>query len=72
VRIERAGDAVAVSVHDPGPARPDGSGTGGGIRGMRERAGALGGTAEAGPDGRGGWRVRAVLPAAREPAGARA
>ncbi|MCO1654291.1 sensor histidine kinase [Pseudonocardia humida] len=72
VRIERAGGAVAVSVHDPGPARPDGSGTGAGIRGMRERADSLGGTAEAGPDGRGGWRVRAVLPGAPVPVGTRA
>ncbi len=39
------------------------SGTGRGIIGMRERAGALGGTIEAGPHER-GWQVRAALPLA--------
>ncbi len=76
VRIDRAGGAVVVSVRDPGPARsPDAvgrDGTGGGIRGMAERANALGGTAEAGPDGRGGWGVRAALPWAPVHEGARA
>ncbi|MFC4913991.1 histidine kinase [Actinomadura gamaensis] len=37
-------------------------GTGRGIAGMSDRAGALGGTLTAGPDASGGWRVRAVLP----------
>ncbi|WP_221584641.1 sensor histidine kinase [Microbacterium sp. G2-8] len=45
----------------------DGSGSsrvrpGFGILGMTERATLFGGTLEAGPDPRGGWRVRAVLP----------
>jgi signal transduction histidine kinase len=62
VRIDRTADGLAVSVHDPGPARPPGPAGGDGIRGMRERAAALGGTLGAGPDGRGGWRVGAVVP----------
>jgi signal transduction histidine kinase len=41
-------------------ARP-GTGTGLGVVSMRERAESLGGTCEAGPDGR-GWLVRATLP----------
>ncbi|MGH3154741.1 MAG: sensor histidine kinase [Streptosporangiaceae bacterium] len=40
---------------------PPGSGTGLGVISMRERAGSLGGTCEAGPGGR-GWLVRATLP----------
>lgn len=42
-----------------------------GLLGMRERAGLLGGTVSAGPDGEGGWAVRAELPltgSAPEPA----
>lgn len=39
-------------------------GTGAGIAGMRERAGAFGGTLEAGPRPGGGWRVRVELPLA--------
>ena len=51
---------------DGGTSAADGSG----IRGMRERATALGGTLDAGPASGGGFRVRAVLPlspAASEP-----
>ena len=43
-----------------GPAAPDGAGTG--VRGMRERAEALGGMLSAGPSGEQGWRVEAALP----------
>ncbi|MGZ4165916.1 MAG: hypothetical protein ACXVFO_04865, partial [Solirubrobacteraceae bacterium] len=35
---------------------------GNGVRGMRERAAALGGMLEAGPTDGGGWRVHAWLP----------
>jgi signal transduction histidine kinase len=75
VRIERTGGAVVVAVRDPGPARARDTigrdGTGGGVRGMRERANALGGAVVAGPDDRGGWRVRAALPCAPVPEAAR-
>ena len=37
-------------------------GAGAGVRGMRERAEALGGTLSAGPSGEHGWRVEAALP----------
>lgn len=60
------GDALEVEVRDEGdeggaqePAPEAGTGTG--LVSMRERAEALGGTFEAGPDGT-GWRVRANLP----------
>lgn len=38
---------------------------GNGVRGMRERAGAAGGTLQAGPSPDGGWTVRALLPLGR-------
>ena len=41
---------------------PNGEGGGNGIPGMRERAVALGGTFDAGPRSRGGFRVRARIP----------
>jgi signal transduction histidine kinase len=67
VRVAREDDRVVIDVTDDGrgavpvgaPA-PDGSGNG--VRGMRERAQAAGGTFEAGPRADGGWHVRATLP----------
>jgi signal transduction histidine kinase len=42
---------------------PGADGSGNGLRGMRERAAAVGGSVEAGPAReRGGWTVRAFLP----------
>ncbi|MFI9008562.1 sensor histidine kinase [Actinosynnema sp. NPDC053489] len=65
VRVAQAGDRVEVEVADDGFGTPHDlvavSG-GNGLIGMRERAGVLGGTLEAGPNPGGGWRVRAVLP----------
>ncbi|MFB9598131.1 sensor histidine kinase [Saccharothrix longispora] len=65
VRVAQAGDHVDVEVADDGFGTPHDlvavSG-GNGLIGMRERAGVLGGTLEAGPNPGGGWRVRAVLP----------
>ncbi|MEU5690675.1 sensor histidine kinase [Actinosynnema sp. NPDC020468] len=65
VRVARAGEQVALEVVDDGYGTPHDlvavSG-GNGLIGMRERAGVLGGTLEAGPNPGGGWRVRAVLP----------
>lgn len=57
------GDMLEVEVSDDGRPRDlsDPGGGGHGIAGMRERAVALGGTLEAGPDGD-GFRVRATLP----------
>lgn len=66
VHVSRTGDgAVRVEVEDDGgqaPAPLHGTGSGNGLRGMRERAAALGGHLEAGPTGTGGWRVAARLP----------
>ena len=65
VRVTQDGDRVEVEVADDGFGTPHDlvavSG-GNGLIGMRERAGVLGGTLEAGPNPGGGWRVRAVLP----------
>jgi signal transduction histidine kinase len=63
VRVGEDAGAVVVEVLDDG--RPQGAastGGGHGLRGMRERAAALGGTCEAGEVGGGGWRVRARIP----------
>ena len=68
VRVAREDGQMVIDVTDDGrgPATdggapaPDGSGHG--VRGMRERAQAAGGTLEAGPRAEGGWHVRATLP----------
>jgi signal transduction histidine kinase len=72
VTVRRVRGAITVEIIDNGAgpgAGVAGAGAAGapgragnGIRGMRERAAALGGSLEAGPDGGGGWRVRAWLP----------
>lgn len=51
---------IEVADHGPGAAYTEGNGYG--VRGMRERATALGGTLEAGPRPEGGFRVAAELP----------
>ena len=66
VLVERQDDGVLVRVDDDGQdgvlrAESEGSG----LRGMRERAEALGGTLELGQSGLGGWRVSAWLPLRR-------
>ena len=60
---------IVVADDGTGPGQPA-KGVGAGVRGMRERAEALGGTLRAGPSAEGGWRVEAALPlaAARTPA----
>jgi signal transduction histidine kinase len=66
VSVRHVPGAVTIDVVDDGaPAAFSANGTtgGNGVRGMRERAAALGGTLEAGPIEAGGWRVRATLPA---------
>ena len=68
VKVTRLEAAFELSVLN-GPARrlptdPGGGGTG--LTVMRERADAVGGALQAGPVEGGGWRVRLVLPLARE------
>ena len=62
-------DTLVLVVADDGrgalaEAAPNHDGAGAGVRGMRERATALGGTVSAGPGPDGGWRVEAALPLA--------
>ncbi|WP_167150028.1 histidine kinase [Actinomyces sp. ZJ308] len=68
VEVERRAAALELRILN-GPARmppadPGGGGTG--LTVMRERADAVGGVFRAGPVEGGGWRVRLVLPLARE------
>jgi signal transduction histidine kinase len=62
VRVGFDGEQVAIDVRDDGTGGMANGGSGQGIRGMRERATALGGTLESGPAPDGGWRVSARLP----------
>jgi len=75
VAVRYAGDSLLIEVTDSGrgPAGPSGlvgpggpagatQGAGHGMRGMRERAAAAGGTIEIGPGPAGGFRVAARLP----------
>ena len=58
-------DAVSVEVRNAAAGRSgalEGTGTGNGLRGLRERLGEIGGALDAGPTGDGGWTVRARLP----------
>jgi signal transduction histidine kinase len=65
--VTLAGDGVDLVIEVVNRLASGGAGTrrGGGIVGMRERAESYGGTLEAGPDGRGAWRVRARVPLGR-------
>jgi signal transduction histidine kinase len=62
LRIE--GDTLTIDVTDDGAAAPAAARADGGhgLRGMSERAAALGGNVTAGPAECGGWQVRARLP----------
>jgi signal transduction histidine kinase len=63
VQVGVDGGSLVVEVADGGQPRSDDSPPGGhGLRGMKERAAALGGSCEAGPTAGGGWRVHARLP----------
>jgi signal transduction histidine kinase len=65
VRVRGGGEALVVEVENA-PASDEGRlagvGTGNGLRGLRERVGACGGTLEAGPTADGGWLLAARLP----------
>jgi signal transduction histidine kinase len=61
IRFARNGSRFELEIADNGAGSVD-PGSGQGVRGMRERAEALGGTLSAGPNGAGGYLVRAVLP----------
>jgi signal transduction histidine kinase len=68
VTVRYGADAVEVEVRDDGRGAPDGEGGGGhGLAGMRERAALMGGTLDAGPLERGGYRVHARLPLVARP-----
>ena len=70
VGVHRVAGAVVIEVVDDGIGVPHANGhlngdpetDGNGVRGMRERASALGGTLDVSPGDGGGWRVRAWLP----------
>lgn len=65
VRLAFGPEALALEVHDGGPAAQAPADPGGhGLVGIRERASLYGGTVDAGPDGAGGFRLRARLAAA--------
>jgi signal transduction histidine kinase len=66
VVIARRPDLVSVDVTDDGSGAGSGDGAGNGLRGMRERVTALGGTFSAGPGTAGGFAVHAEL-SLREP-----
>ncbi|MFE7558740.1 sensor histidine kinase [Kitasatospora sp. NPDC057500] len=70
VRVQYGEPATTVEVHNgPGDPAPSGACTGGGygLVGLGERVGALGGHFDAGPDGNGGFRLAARLPAPHRP-----
>jgi signal transduction histidine kinase len=62
VTIRYGPEAVDVDVRDDGHPAATAEGNGRGLVGMRERAALVGGTLEAGPLPRGGYRVHARLP----------
>ncbi|OYN88975.1 sensor histidine kinase [Parenemella sanctibonifatiensis] len=66
VRLAVTANNLTITVENTPPdSDPHLTGSGLGLRGMRERAGAVGGTVRAGPTPEGGWAVRAVIPLRR-------
>lgn len=65
VGVRASGDTLDVEVTDDGRSATAGVRPGLGLRGMTERAAALGGRVDVGPRDEGGWRVHAVLPLQR-------
>jgi signal transduction histidine kinase len=64
VSVHVDGDTLDIDVTDDGTAAAPPTTDGHGLRGMRERAAALGGEVSAGPAEHGGWHVHARLPLA--------
>jgi signal transduction histidine kinase len=62
VRVRASTDTLDIEVTDDGRAGNSGADPGLGLRGMAERAAALGGRVSVGPRDEGGWRVHAMLP----------
>jgi signal transduction histidine kinase len=62
VCVRADGRALEIEVTDDGRGDAAAAAAGLGLRGMAERAMALGGHLDAGPREEGGWRVHAVLP----------
>ncbi|MDQ3822569.1 MAG: sensor histidine kinase, partial [Actinomycetota bacterium] len=62
VVVRYGSDALELEVADDGRGAANGTGSGAGLVGMRERAALVGGRVEAGPGDRGGYSVRAHLP----------
>ncbi|MEV5846618.1 histidine kinase [Streptomyces sp. NPDC051985] len=61
VRVTVTGGVLGLEVRNPLPGPIPGPGRGSGLRGIRERAALLGGSARTGPDG-GDWQVHTELP----------
>jgi signal transduction histidine kinase len=64
VHVGKTDDALLVEITDDGRGGIGGV-EGHGLRGMGERAAALGGRVAAGPRAEGGWQIRALLPLSR-------
>ena len=68
IHVSRGPEAVTIEVSDNGPGTSGAaSAPGNGLRGMRERAAAVGGSVDAGRRAAGGWQVRARLPISAAP-----
>jgi signal transduction histidine kinase len=62
VRVQASPHTLDIEITDDGRADASGAHPGLGLRGMAERAAALGGRLNVGPREEGGWRVHATLP----------
>jgi signal transduction histidine kinase len=62
VGVRASADVLDIEITDDGRSGSAGVSPGLGLRGMAERAAALGGRVDVGPRDEGGWRVHAVLP----------